>query len=158
MTTKQGSILLIATGIGIILLVAGTLLVLIQDESSSALEAIKRREEENADPFSPPPAVRVETARRAVLAGGVIDMSIQRFRLRMGRLPSSLDELVHPPRNLSPTQRWDGPYINNPRLIVDPWDRAYQYQSPGAHNPSGYDIWSQGPDGLDQTDDDIGNW
>jgi general secretion pathway protein G len=40
----------------------------------------------------------------------------------------------------------------------DPWNHPYQYQNPGKHNPERYDISSMGPDGLPDTDDDIGNW
>jgi general secretion pathway protein G len=40
----------------------------------------------------------------------------------------------------------------------DPWGHSYQYQNPGKHNPDRYDIYSMGPDGQPDTDDDIGNW
>jgi general secretion pathway protein G len=29
---------------------------------------------------------------------------------------------------------------------------------PGTHNPDSYDVWSLGPDGINGTQDDIGNW
>lgn len=41
---------------------------------------------------------------------------------------------------------------------LDPWNHPYQYRIPGKHNPDRYDISSMGPDGLPDTDDDIGNW
>ena len=41
---------------------------------------------------------------------------------------------------------------------LDPWDNPYQYMSPGIHNPDGFDVWSFGPDGINGTQDDIGNW
>lgn len=42
--------------------------------------------------------------------------------------------------------------------VVDPWGHSYQYRNPGKHNPDRYDVFSMGPDGLPDTDDDIGNW
>ena len=58
---------------------------------------------------------------------------------------------------------WDGPYINKPELPKDPWGHDYQYAYPsertegesGQHFP---DIWSWGPDGEDNTEDDICSW
>jgi len=41
---------------------------------------------------------------------------------------------------------------------LDPWGHSYQYRNPGTHNPDSYDVFSMGPDGLSDTDDDIGNW
>jgi general secretion pathway protein G len=40
----------------------------------------------------------------------------------------------------------------------DPWGRSYVYRNPGKHNTDKYDVFSMGPDGLPDTDDDIGNW
>lgn len=42
--------------------------------------------------------------------------------------------------------------------ILDPWQREYNYASPGKHNPKGFDIYSSGPDGIPDNGDDIGNW
>ena len=41
---------------------------------------------------------------------------------------------------------------------LDAWGHSYQYRNPGKHNPDRYDIFSMGPDGQPDTDDDIGNW
>ena len=41
---------------------------------------------------------------------------------------------------------------------LDPWNHPYQYRLPGKHNPDRYDVSSLGPDGLPDTEDDIGNW
>jgi len=54
---------------------------------------------------------------------------------------------------------WDGPYINKPALPKDPWGNDYQYAYPperGAGKEP--DIWSFGPDGEDNTEDDICTW
>ncbi len=42
--------------------------------------------------------------------------------------------------------------------ILDPWGHPYQFRIPGKHNPKTYDVFSMGPDGQPDTDDDIGNW
>jgi|ERR1051325_2440132 general secretion pathway protein G len=46
-----------------------------------------------------------------------------------------------------------------PRLMesvpLDPWGTPYVYRSPGRSNPSGYDLFSAGPDRLPDTADDI---
>ena len=37
----------------------------------------------------------------------------------------------------------------------DPWDNEYHYVCPGKHHPARFDLFSCGPDGLPNTDDDI---
>jgi general secretion pathway protein G len=44
------------------------------------------------------------------------------------------------------------------QLPVDPWGHPYQYRKPGVRDKGGFDLWSDGPDGMSETDDDIGNW
>ena len=44
------------------------------------------------------------------------------------------------------------------RLPKDPWGRDYVYVCPGKHNPTGYDLYTKGKDGIDGTADDQGNW
>ncbi|MCX7887159.1 MAG: type II secretion system major pseudopilin GspG [Verrucomicrobiae bacterium] len=53
---------------------------------------------------------------------------------------------------------WRGPYLDPPALRKDPWGHDYIYIYPGARNPSGYDLFSVGPNGAQGDDDDIGNW
>jgi len=42
--------------------------------------------------------------------------------------------------------------------IKDPWKRNFRYHIPGKHNPGSYDLYSLGPDGEEDTEDDIKNW
>lgn len=43
--------------------------------------------------------------------------------------------------------------------IVDPYGSPYRYQFPGQRNPpKEADIWSIGPDKINNTEDDITNW
>jgi general secretion pathway protein G len=83
------------------------------------------------------------------------------YRISLGDYPSTeegLQALVTAPENKA--DRWKGPYIDSPggKLPLDPWGEPYQYRYPGTHNKDGYDLWSKGPDKIDGTDDDIGNW
>ncbi len=48
--------------------------------------------------------------------------------------------------------------VAEPSQLVDPWLKEYFYVQPGIHNPKSYDVFSAGPDGKANTDDDIGNW
>lgn len=41
---------------------------------------------------------------------------------------------------------------------IDPWGNEYTFICPGTHNPKGCDVKSNGPDGLPDTEDDVGNW
>jgi general secretion pathway protein G len=44
--------------------------------------------------------------------------------------------------------------------LLDPWKRRFQYRFPGIHNKKdgGYDLFSLGSDGIEDTEDDIKNW
>ena len=45
--------------------------------------------------------------------------------------------------------------------ILDPFNKPYNYakgSDPGAHNPTSFDLWSNGPDTVSGTEDDIVNW
>ncbi len=54
---------------------------------------------------------------------------------------------------------WDGPYIKTEKLPADPWGKTYAYEYPPTHNKINVpDIWSYGPDGQENTDDDIVSW
>jgi general secretion pathway protein G len=55
---------------------------------------------------------------------------------------------------------WRGPYLQR-TIPLDPWKRAYEYQSPGRENPSGYDLYSLGRDGKaggEGEDSDVTSW
>jgi len=48
-----------------------------------------------------------------------------------------------------------------PKVARDPWGNEYYYQYPGTKNPSSFDVWSYGADGIaggEGLDMDIGNW
>lgn len=87
--------------------------------------------------------------------------AVELYELHIGRPPTTeqgLDALLNPPADLANPSKWGGPYLKDNAKTLDPWDSPYQYVSPGTKTRDGFDIWSFGPDGIDGTDDDIGNW
>lgn len=52
--------------------------------------------------------------------------------------------------------------VGEPREVTeklkDPWGRRFKYRFPGVHNKDGYDLYSLGADGIEDTEDDIKNW
>jgi len=60
-----------------------------------------------------------------------------------------LQALVVKPRD---ALNWHGPYMEK-GIPLDPWQKAYIYECPGHHNPTGYDVYTTGPDGTV-----YGNW
>ena len=54
---------------------------------------------------------------------------------------------------------WDGPYLNKDTIGLDPWNHEYQYAYPPERGKMDFpDVWSFGPDGEDNTADDICSW
>ena len=64
-----------------------------------------------------------------------------------------LQALVTQPQNDPRPTRW---YQFFKELPKDPWGSNYIYRSPGLKDPSGYDLYSAGPDRQPDTADD--NW
>ena len=64
------------------------------------------------------------------------------------------------------SKRWHGPYIEfkdselKGGAFVDPWGNPYFYRNPGIFNTTFVDIYSFGPDGVNNNggNDDINNW
>jgi general secretion pathway protein G len=101
-----------------------------------------------------------EDARKAAAKGQIsaFETCLDMYEADNGAYPTTTQGLEALRNEPSPKPRnWRGPYMKK-ELPVDPWGKAYQYKSPGTHHPTGCDIWTCGPDGMDGTDDDIGNW
>ncbi|MEJ2697143.1 MAG: type II secretion system major pseudopilin GspG [Candidatus Sulfobium sp.] len=83
--------------------------------------------------------------------------ALDSFRLDTGRYPSTaegLQALVVDPG----IDGWDGPYLKK-GVPNDPWNRPYQYTSPGNHGD--YDLLTYGLDGApggDGENKDINSW
>jgi general secretion pathway protein G len=111
-------------------------------------------------------AVNIISARRTAKIDaaksqvGMFKTPLQMYELAIGAYPTTtqgLEALRTAPGDLPNPSKWYGPYLES-AVPMDPWDNPYQYVSPGSHNTDGYDVWSFGPDGVDGTEDDIGNW
>jgi len=105
---------------------------------------------------------RSEQARRTMAEADVnlnIANALKLYELDNGVFPSSeqgLDALLTEPSSDPRPANWQGPYLE--REAIDPWNNPYRYKSPGTHNTKGYDLYSVGRDGIEGTDDDVGNW
>jgi len=95
------------------------------------------------------------------LIGSGINGTLDMYRMHMGRYPESdegLAALVEPPEDEELAEKWRGPYVKDGSKIKDAWGNDLIYESPGQYNEDGYDLSSPGPDGQEDTDDDITNW
>jgi general secretion pathway protein G len=91
---------------------------------------------------------------------GLFEGQLELYQLSIKIYPTTdqgLEALRNPPNDLLNPDAWDGPYLKKP-VPLDPWGKPYQYEYPGKNNPYSFDLWSFGPDMIDGTADDIGNW
>lgn len=92
----------------------------------------------------------------------LIGSAMDQFRLDMDRWPAEEEGLaaLWDPESLEDeddTQRWRGPYLKD-RVLEDKWGNELIYHYPGElRGESYYDIISIGPDGEEDTEDDITN-
>jgi general secretion pathway protein G len=87
-----------------------------------------------------------------------IGLALTMFESDVGRYPTTeqgLDALITRPEEAS---IWRGPYVRQAKQFQDPWGNPYQYECPGQHNTTSYDLASAGPDGQPGTEDDITNF
>lgn len=100
---------------------------------------------------------QVQTAQLAVNQS--LKTPLMTYRFQVGSFPTTaegLQALVSAPA--SAAGRWQGPYVDAGKALVDPWGEPYQYAFPGKRNTTSYDLWSKGPDKQSETADDVGNW
>jgi len=88
----------------------------------------------------------------------VLETPLLSYRQNTGSFPPTWPGLLSLVRRPDGVTDWNGPYLITREIPLDPWGAAYHYRFPGIHNPTGYDCWSSGPDKIDGTADDIGNW
>jgi general secretion pathway protein G len=100
------------------------------------------------------------TARTQISMLGV---ALDSYGLDNGGYPTTeqgLAALQQRPNGEPAAINWRGPYLAR-AIPADPWGRPYRYQSPGEHNPAGYDLWSYGRDdrqGGEGDDADVVSW
>ena len=101
---------------------------------------------------------KLKMAESAIGSAGPIASQIRMYKFNVGSYPEELKFLVEKPSDDDIAEKWEGPYIEDPKGLKDPWSNDYQYDAEGKHNEGGFDLWSNGPDGTEGTEDDITNW
>jgi len=97
----------------------------------------------------------MEDAKVTKAKTGIRDLNIHLLSFRTntgGLLPTQLEGLVARPSGLG-KKPWRQ-YAKENELI-DPWGSPYVYRNPGKQNPTGFDLFSLGPDKKEGTDDDV---
>jgi general secretion pathway protein G len=87
-----------------------------------------------------------------------INIPLLSYKMATGHYPTTEQGLMALIKAPTGVTNWKGPYLKCSSFPLDPWKNPYHYRYPGIHNPNTYDLWSSGPDGIDGTADDIGNW
>lgn len=104
-------------------------------------------------------AGNVEYARHTRVQADIqgIGTQLKLYESMNGFYPTTeqgLEALVSQPTTDPQPSRWYQLYKEMPK---DPWQNNYIYRCPGTKNPTGYDLYSAGPDRVaDTADDDWG--
>ena len=91
---------------------------------------------------------QMDTARNQAYE---IGKSVELYKLQNAGYPSTaqgLNALASPPKGKPIMER----------VPQDPWGNDYIYVVPGAKNTNKFDVRSKGPDGVEGSEDDVGNW
>lgn len=82
----------------------------------------------------------VQAARAQIESLG---RALDKFRLDVGRYPSTEEGLAALNDRPAGEARWNGPYLRR-AVPLDPWGQPYVYRAPGQHGE--YDLYSLGRD------------
>jgi general secretion pathway protein G len=67
--------------------------------------------------------------------------------------------LLERPSDEKRGKSWDGPYFDGEEVPADPWGNEFNYEYPPVNGKRDFpNIWSNGPDSEENTEDDIVNW
>lgn len=95
---------------------------------------------------------RVRSARLQIDS---LAAALDLFYLDAGRYPSQSEGLAVLIKKPSSVDNWNGPYLKQTALPLDPWGQPYAYKVPGQGSP--YAIVSLGADGREGGSDDAGD-
>ena len=104
---------------------------------------------------------RSEEARKTRAKSEIVStigLALTMFESDVGKYPTTAQGLAALVTNPDQAPTWRGPYIRQAKKFKDPWGNQYQYQCPGQHNTTSYDLTCAGPDGQFGTQDDITNF
>ncbi|GAB4548239.1 MAG: GspG family T2SS major pseudopilin variant ExeG [Phycisphaerales bacterium] len=92
-----------------------------------------------------------------------IQSALDQFRIDMGRYPTEeegiavlWDRDALEVEEDADADKWSR-YLNEPKPN-DLWDNPWNYRAESEYEGEPYDLWSNGPDGEEGTDDDIVSW
>ena len=91
-----------------------------------------------------------------------IEGALDTYKLENGSYPTTaqgLAALIAAPAGSNAATYRPGGYLKGGKVPQDPWNRPYNYASPGVHGE--VDVWTLGADGKEGgtgTDADVGNW
>jgi general secretion pathway protein G len=91
----------------------------------------------------------------------IIGTALEQYEIENGMYPTTeqgLDALLRKPATSPEPKNWKSPYLTKSQELDDPWGNPYQYTQPGRNNTDGFDLKSNGPDGVEGGEDDITNW
>jgi len=87
----------------------------------------------------------------------MLGQALDSYRLDTGKYPTTSEGLNALSTNPG-AEGWSGPYLKK-AVPNDPWQKPYQYQSPGSHGD--YDLFSYGADGAaggEGENKDVNSW
>jgi len=98
-----------------------------------------------------PDEEKIKTTQQTLQA---LNTSLENFKANAGRYPTTeegLQALANCPKGMN-KDNWKGPYME--KIPMDAWSNQLIYKAPGqAGKP--FDLFSKGPDGKENTQDDI---
>ncbi|NJM37997.1 MAG: type II secretion system major pseudopilin GspG [Akkermansiaceae bacterium] len=83
------------------------------------------------------------------------ESSVAMYKLNAGQLPTTqqgLKALVEKPSSTPVPRRW---IQIMKKVPLDPWGKPYAYRFPGKKNAADFEIYSAGPDGIENNADDL---
>ncbi len=108
---------------------------------------------------------KIDLTKAQIGRNGPIAMALEKYKWDMGRYPDTDEGMaaLFRTKERADDERYKGPYLNGTiDELKDPWAKPYEYRSPGEIHEDGYDLWSRGPDAIDddgkEDSDDIKNW
>ena len=87
-----------------------------------------------------------------------IGKGLDQYRIDTGHYPTTEQGLIALNQAPANESKWSGPYLKK-AVPNDPWDKSYQYKSPGEHGE--YDLFTLGKDGQQggvKENEDVVSW
>ena len=91
---------------------------------------------------------KVKAAKASI---GVLEDSVERFKIDMGRYPTEdegLGILITAP-DAEGSEAWAGPYLRKKSYLKDPWNNAFVFHAPSRDSKQPFEIVSLGSDGTE---------